>query len=995
MSIVINAAQVRFLLAVFTFAVAACPQAANLRAGLELTGTLSGKTPAAYPVSLAAGDFLHVVVGQTGSDVLVTLKDPEGKTVFVSDSNNGAYGPETVAYVGPMSGEYRLEVHMPIPAPNSAFSLRVLQLRPAAPNDREMAAAMGHFTAGDRARGARTAEGWKTALDEYGQALPSFVAQGDRYYQALIQLCWGATLAATGQFRPALDRFQQSSALFGAVGDERRVTATLNFIGGMQDVLGDPAAARISYEIVLARHRASGNRPGEGLVLHNLAVLEQTLGNWLAMASDLQLAMPIVKETGDRRREALLQHGLAVAYLGQGATAEALPLLNAALATSRQIGDKRGEGDTLSTLGYVELTLQRPEAALASFAKSVAIAATTGDKRGEGITRRNWGWAYQKLGFYADAERELSSAISIAESTQDRRQSASARELLAATLLLAGEPARALPLAEGALGEFQAIQDRSGEARTLATLARIRAALGQMAAARTAVESSLALAENIRAQSVAQDFQSAYLAERQDDYEFAIDLLMRMAEPRAAFAMSERARARGLLDMLAEAGSGLRVDADPALLAKQRAISEKINALGARLLPVYGRPAAEPILESIRQLEGQRRAGEEAIRKASPRYASLTQPKPVNLARLQTELLDANSLLLEYSLGKERSYVWLVGKGEFRAFSLPARATLDEQTRKLLTLMPGADGRATAAAARVLSDSVLAPLAPFLKGERVLLVADGALQRVPFAMLPLPGSEEPLVTRFESVTLPSASTLALLRAESRRRKPPTKAIAMFADPVFSGAPTTTRLLEHLQAGAKTIPQLPYTRREAERIVKLSPKPGNLLALGLKANRAAALDPGLAEYRYLHFATHGYLDPERPSLSALLLSFENEKHESEDGFLRVNDIYNLQFRADLVVLSACQTGLGKEVRGEGLVGLPRAFLYAGAPRVVVSLWNVSDEATAELMSTLYRKMLKEHQRPAAALRQAQLALRKHNKWAAPYYWAAFFQTGEWQ
>jgi CHAT domain-containing protein len=168
----------------------------------------------------------------------------------------------------------------------------------------------------------------------------------------------------------------------------------------------------------------------------------------------------------------------------------------------------------------------------------------------------------------------------------------------------------------------------------------------------------------------------------------------------------------------------------------------------------------------------------------------------------------------------------------------------------------------------------------------------------------------------------------------------------------------------------------------------------LILTGKEAQKSIALKE-MGKYRYLHFATHGYLDTERASLSALVLSQVDENNQPLDGFLRVNDIYNTRLSAELVVLSACQTGLGKEVRGEGLMGLTRAFLYAGAPRVIVSLWNVNDRATADLMASLYRNMLREGKQPAAALRAAQLELRKQKRWESPYYWAAFVQHGEWR
>ena len=166
------------------------------------------------------------------------------------------------------------------------------------------------------------------------------------------------------------------------------------------------------------------------------------------------------------------------------------------------------------------------------------------------------------------------------------------------------------------------------------------------------------------------------------------------------------------------------------------------------------------------------------------------------------------------------------------------------------------------------------------------------------------------------------------------------------------------------------------------------------ALDFSANRSIAMSGELSKYRYVHFATHGYLDTIRPGLSAIVLSLIDEQGNAQDGFLRTHDIYNLKLPAELVVLSACETGLGKDVKGEGLVGLTRGFMYAGARRVVVSLWNVNDKATADLMANLYRGMLRSNKTPAASLREAQIEMLRQKQWRSPYYWAAFVIQGEW-
>ncbi|HET6891169.1 MAG TPA: CHAT domain-containing protein, partial [Pyrinomonadaceae bacterium] len=250
------------------------------------------------------------------------------------------------------------------------------------------------------------------------------------------------------------------------------------------------------------------------------------------------------------------------------------------------------------------------------------------------------------------------------------------------------------------------------------------------------------------------------------------------------------------------------------------------------------------------------------------------------------------------------------------------------------------------------------------------------------------------------------------------RKLAPKEVAVIADPVFSlvddrlhsnvrgtsrqenqdVAAAGTRILEHLadsSTGKLTIRRLRFTRQEAEQILAVSPRQTNLRALDFKASRATATAPDLSQYRFVHFATHGYLDSERADLSAIVLSMVDEQGNPQDGFLRAHEIYNLHLPAELVVLSACQTGLGREIKGEGLVGLTRGFMCAGARRVVVSLWNVNDRATAELMQRFYRGMLKEKLPPAASLRRAQAEMSRHPQWQAPYYWAAFVLQGEWR
>jgi CHAT domain-containing protein len=317
-----------------------------------------------------------------------------------------------------------------------------------------------------------------------------------------------------------------------------------------------------------------------------------------------------------------------------------------------------------------------------------------------------------------------------------------------------------------------------------------------------------------------------------------------------------------------------------------------------------------------------------------------------------------------------------------------------------------------------------------LRQKRLVIVADGALQYVSFAALPEPVTGDaqrnrpptadyrPLILNHEIVSLPSASVLAVMRHETARRAPAAKSIAVLADPVFdkeddrvqkksspsavaaqSDSATTIgkRALRDvgLLGDGVAVPRLPFTRQEAEAIAGLAPVDATLKALGFKASLATARSPELSHYRIVHFATHALVNANHPHLSGLLLSLVDEKGKPQDGFLSLNEVYNLNLPADLVVLSACQTAMGKEMRGEGLIGLTRGFMYAGARRVVASLWKVDDAATAELVKRFYRAMLKEGKPPAAALRAAQLEMARQKLWNSPFYWAGFVLQGEWQ
>jgi CHAT domain-containing protein len=399
------------------------------------------------------------------------------------------------------------------------------------------------------------------------------------------------------------------------------------------------------------------------------------------------------------------------------------------------------------------------------------------------------------------------------------------------------------------------------------------------------------------------------------------------------------------------------------------------------------------------------------LRESSPRYAALTRPTPPDAAEIRARLLDADTTLLAFALGTPRSFLWAVTRDGLKSFVLSPREEIEAQTRALLERLSarpaaaGAAGDNEALAAR-LAETLLGPLGE-RPTRRLLIVPDGLLQVLPFAVLPWPGETEPLLARHEIVSLPSAGTLDLLRRTAAARPPAARSVVAVADPVFDaqdervrGAARQARAVPSADAtraalatalGVDHLPRLPLTRREAEALRRAAPDATTLL--GFDARREALLGSALADYRIVHLATHGLAHAEQPALSGVALSLVDERGEPQDGFLRLQDLYDLRLSADLVALSACQTAYGRDLRGEGVMSFARGFMHAGATRVLASLWQVHDEATAALMAAFYDALLRRGHNPAAALREAQLGLRQSRRWRDPYYWAAFTLQGE--
>jgi CHAT domain-containing protein len=683
--------------------------------------------------------------------------------------------------------------------------------------------------------------------------------------------------------------------------------------------------------------------------------------------------------------------------------------LERALRLRQGIGDRRGQAATLTALAWIDFLSGDPQKAFSRSAEALRLRRQVGDRHGEAATLDRLGTILAHLGRTAEAQAAYERSLAL---FLDMGEPVSAAHVLSSLGWLQdsrGAFRRALDFHQQALASFRANMVPHSEAFALLGIARAERQLGDLDGALVAIEEALYIIESLRGETRSPALRTSFLAERYDFFEMAIDLLMQLdaRKPGRGFAdraleVSERARARSLLEGIVAARS--RVPVPPALRERERTVRAELGR-AERLRRDLAAAGALP--EQIAIVDRRLRAlllENEGLRAARP--SSDPYPEPLRLSEIRRRVLDRDTALLEIALGEKRSYVWLVGQETLTTQVLPGRAEMEELARLAGGLLPRSQEwsvqRQAALAAEALSRIVLGPVARDLGTKRLLIVADGALQSIPFAALPTPGRRgRPLLLDREIVQLPSASILGLVREAGARRRPATHQLAVVADPVFGPSDPRASSLSAvvpLSAERSDVPgglfRLPATAREAEAILGLVAPAESFAALGFDADREAVLGGRLADYRIVHFATHSVLNAHYPELSGLALSAMDRFGQPRDSLLRAYEIYNLRLPADLVVLSACRTAMGPDVRGEGMMGLTRAFLHAGASRVLVSLWNVDDGATAELMVRFYTGLLRGRLTPSRALREAQLSMFRDPHSAAPRYWAGFILEGDW-
>ena len=896
---------------------------------------------------------------------------------------------------------------------------------------------------------------------------------------------------AMGRYREALVYCDRALQL-NESRDLRVKAGVLNTVADASHFLSDNNRTRAALQEVIPIWETMNDKAGLARALNRKASVLGDEGEVLQALEIRNRALSLCQEANDRQCEALTLTSIGTQLTFIGEYERSLQAHRQSLSISQTMGDRRSEALAIGSMGYTYFTLGDFDKALMHYERSATLFKEISNPYEEATMVANIGDVYSVNGSNDKALEKYRTALSTVRAFQDRLWEALILYAMGAAYFDTGDTQRALDSFSQALTLFNDLHNQRWEATSLVGLgnvalklknvslardylgralvltrnaydaggeavvhyniARLERDFGDLAQSRLEIETALKINETLRSKVSSHQSRTSYLASVHQYYEFYIDVLMHSAHQQPSkdfvargFEASEQGRARTLVEMLVESSSEIRTGADRSLLAREQSLEQQLAAQDLsemRLLPEtkQTREKAEAIrLEKLR-LTTEYESVQSQIRASSPGYSKV-QPTPITVSAIQ-QLLDDDTVLLEYSLGDERSFLWAVTPGSISSVELPARSAIEAAARRVYALLTARNQQvnnesstqafsrvsesdeAYYGAAKQLSQMLLGRLGDALKCKRLVIIGDGALQYIPFAALPSPETpnvnliRETLNDRYQIINLPSAAVLAVLRRKEVERQSPKQAIAVFADPVFDRSdvrvisrrgsrnrpPVQSKPIESSLGRslrdvglnpALNIPRLVFSRQEAEAIFGSSPRSQALKILDFNASRRTLANTDLSQFKIIHFATHSLLNSEHPEMSGILLSMVDEQGAAQNGFIQLTDIYRLNMPVELVVLSACQTALGKDIRGEGLVGLTRGFMYAGAARVVASLWKVDDAATAALMAQFYKEMFQNGKRPAEALRAAQIYISQQPRWRSPYFWSAFVLQGEWR
>ncbi len=871
------------------------------------------------------------------------------------------------------------------------------------------------------------------AIEDIKQLLEIYQVLGDKQAEAKIHISLGVVYGRLGEKEKHLESYKTGLSIFQALGDKANEASTLYFLGLLLEDNGELDKALDYYNKVLLLRETTNNHQGKINVLSKISQIYLQIGKSQKALEFAQKALEIEKEIGNITNKSILIYQIGTIYFVLKDYVRARDFYQESLALARLAKDVEQEAFALNAIGKTYIFVEDTKEKLKYYLQALALYKSIGKTSELASPLIGVGFTYNLLGDYKKAEEYLSQALEIAQELKNNFLQANTFYFIGLLKISTNNLDEATEYFNKSSNLYEKIGLSAGKIRNLYQLALLERKKDLPKAIRL-IEEALEIIETFRSNINSQELSESYFDKTQNYYDLYIDLLIELEEKEQkgnfvikALETNEKRRARNLREILTEAKIDIREGVNAQLLEKEKEIQIKLSIKDHQKRELLAKKTSieklEKLDKEIRDLIYQRKETQAQIKASSPAFAALTQIQDVSLPELQN-LLNENTILLEYSLGKDNSYLWLVTNNKVQYYKLSARAEIEKQAQIVYSLLINnnlPNNKKTSSldteyklAITKLSELVLSPISSQLSNKRLLVVADGALQYIPFAILPKvsnldkPTTLSPLILENEVISLPSAATLLLLKEKKERLN----SISIVADPIFSkddprikqsiGKTGSKQRLENLLATTSTsreinnlndLSRLPFSRQEATSITSLLAKENYQQFLDFDADYDLLTKGKLSSNKILHFATHSIINNEYPELSGIVLSLVDREGKPKNGFLQLQEIYNLKFSADLVVLSACQTALGKEIKGEGLVGLTRGFMYAGARQVIASLWKVDDRATAELMKYFYQNLFKNNQSPSIALREAQLQMMKQPRWKSPYYWAAFVLQGD--
>lgn len=994
-----------------------------------------------FTVTARENEAVEITCERRGVDVALAVFAPDGEKISVSNAPGGFAGFDRVFFIAGKAGEYRIALDARRPGNLSgSYTILLKDKREATEEDEKRARAMRLL--GEAREILTGAENRLKKADEASEKLAKslelFENIDDFEGQATTLFHLGLISGyELDEKEKAIEFYEKSLEIWAKTGDEAGKAICLTYLADEIRDYDTPEKPRSFYvgkaheyfDEALTLNKKLDSKPDEAT----------TLAFWCRLYND----------TGN------FQKGLEACRAAHRIELDTDPLtgyriyMNFASLSSNS-------GDLENSLKYNTVALERLE-----------IVKDYVNPFRQAFIKSNIGGILLNQKKYAEAERFLREALAIAEQTkrtlysgyilvrislicyETNRLTEALEAAQKAVEIYRRENPVKIQAALNALGKVQfalgqtresralfseAVEtnrrnkDRYAEADSLYNLAKLEAATGNFESAQQNITLAISHSEVIRAQLLGKNQRTSYLSILKKYYELEIEILVKLHEKTAdsrfleqAWQTHEKIRARRLMESLIESGLNLNELAPTDFYAREQALLEEIAAAEIRRAEAF--KSKNVLRQKSEEANLAKKLDEynilqESVRQKNPQFSAVNEPKAFSISEAQ-KLLDEETAILEYALGEQQSYVWVIRKNSFQFVKLPSKTAIGQKVREFYLALTDREAKNTQTViskSQALSREILSPVAAEVQDVRqIIVIADGGLQLIPFSALSFTpdAAYEPLAAKIEIVNAPSFSSLVYLREnKAARAKPADKLLAVFADPIFQedderfslnktpkNPVETKEMPENLaQAlrdfGLERLARLPFSGIEAREIGKFAPE-HTFLALGANASRQNFLRGDYNSYRILHFATHGFLNQQNPELSGLVLSLYDESRNLQNGFLRVIDLYSLHLNTDLVVLSSCQTALGKEIDGEGIVGLTRGFLYAGASGVVSSLWKVEDAATAELMKRFYRAMLKENQTPSSALRTAQNELRKIPRFKNPRHWSGFTLNGDWR